>query len=58
MTASCARCGRTRSSITDPAQLEFKRQTDPKGLLNPGKMIAWTHPDWVPAPGRIFLFNR
>ena len=43
---------------TDPAQLEFKRQTDPKGLLNPGKMIAWTHPDWVPAPGRIFLFNR
>ena len=43
---------------TDPAQLEFKRQTDPKGLLNPSKMIAWTHPDWVPAPGRIFLFNR
>lgn len=43
---------------TDRAQLEFKRETDPKGLLNPGKMIAWTHPDWVPEPGRIFLFNR
>ncbi len=43
---------------TDPAQLEFKRQTDPKGLLNPGKMIAWTDPDWVPEPGRAFLFNH
>lgn len=43
---------------TDPAQLAFKRETDPKGLLNPGKMIAWTHPDWVAEPGRVFLFNR
>jgi len=43
---------------TDPAQLAFKREADPKGLLNPGKMIAWTHPDWVPEPGRLFLFNR
>ena len=43
---------------TDPAQLDFKRQTDPKGLLNPGKMIAWTDPDWVPEPGRAFLFNH
>jgi FAD/FMN-containing dehydrogenase len=43
---------------TDPAQLDFKRQTDPKGLLNPGKMIAWTDPDWVPEPGRAFLFTH
>lgn len=43
---------------TDHVQLDFKRKTDPKGLMNPGKMIAWTHPDWVPEPGRIFLFNR
>jgi len=40
------------------AHLEFKRQADPKGLLNPGKMIAWIDPDWVPEPGKIFLFNE
>lgn len=43
---------------TDPAQLQFKRETDPKGLLNPGKMIAWADPDWQPDPGRAYLFNR
>ncbi|HEY9647025.1 MAG TPA: FAD-binding oxidoreductase [Chroococcidiopsis sp.] len=26
----------------DPVQLEFKKQVDPYGLLNPGKMKAWT----------------
>ncbi len=30
----------------DARQLDFKRQADPKGLLNPGKMIAWDVPDW------------
>ncbi|MCY4258830.1 MAG: FAD-binding oxidoreductase [Rhodobacteraceae bacterium] len=30
----------------DRRQLEFKREADPKGLLNPGKMIAWDDPDW------------
>jgi hypothetical protein len=30
----------------DAAQLAFKRQADPKGILNPGKMIAWDDPDW------------
>ncbi len=30
----------------DQRQLEFKREADPKGLLNPGKMIAWDDPDW------------
>ena len=30
----------------DDRQLQFKRQADPKGLLNPGKMIAWDAPDW------------
>ena len=30
----------------DGRQLQFKRQADPKGLLNPGKMIAWDAPDW------------
>jgi FAD/FMN-containing dehydrogenase len=42
---------------TDANQLAFKRQADPKGLLNPGKMIAWTQPDWTPTPGKTFLFN-
>ena len=30
----------------DDRQLTFKREADPKGLLNPGKMIAWDDPNW------------
>jgi hypothetical protein len=30
----------------DDVQLAFKREADPKGLLNPGKMIAWDDPGW------------
>ena len=30
----------------DMRQLQFKREADPKGLLNPGKMIAWDSPNW------------
>ncbi|QBF30685.1 FAD-binding oxidoreductase [Thalassococcus sp. S3] len=30
----------------DDTQLAFKREADPKGLLNPGKMIAWDDSDW------------
>jgi len=30
----------------DDRQLRFKREADPKGLLNPGKMIAWDDPEW------------
>jgi hypothetical protein len=30
----------------DDRQLDFKREADPKGLLNPGKMIAWDDPNW------------
>jgi FAD/FMN-containing dehydrogenase len=31
----------------DDRQLNFKREADPKGLLNPGKMIAWDDPNWT-----------
>ncbi|MQQ10704.1 FAD-binding protein [Epibacterium sp. SM1979] len=30
----------------DNRQLDFKREADPKGLLNPGKMVTWDAPDW------------
>ena len=29
---------------TDQIQLDFKREADPDGLLNPGKMVAWDDP--------------
>jgi FAD/FMN-containing dehydrogenase len=41
---------------SDPVQLAFKRETDPKGLLNPGKMIAWDDPDYDFGSNRIYLF--
>jgi FAD/FMN-containing dehydrogenase len=41
---------------SDPMQLGFKRETDPKGLLNPGKMIAWDDPDYDFASGKLYLF--
>ncbi|MBJ3775937.1 FAD-binding oxidoreductase [Acuticoccus mangrovi] len=39
---------------TDAVQLAFKRRADPKGLLNPGKMIAWDNPDFD--YGKPYLF--
>jgi hypothetical protein len=41
---------------TDSVQLDFKRQADPLGLLNPGKMIAWADPDFDYRAGKNFLF--
>jgi FAD/FMN-containing dehydrogenase len=41
---------------TDAVQLAFKRETDPMGLLNPGKMIAWDNPDFDFAAGKNYLF--
>lgn len=43
----------------DATQLAFKREADPLGLLNPGKMIAWDDPDWTPARQRkVYLFGE
>jgi FAD/FMN-containing dehydrogenase len=42
---------------TDEAQLAFKKQADPKGILNPGKMIAWDDPDFDLNSGRAWLFE-
>ena len=41
---------------TDAIQLAFKRETDPDGLLNPGKMIAWEDPDFDFSARKNFLF--
>ncbi len=42
---------------TDEIQLAFKREADPRGLLNPGKMIAWENPNYDYRSGRTFLFK-
>jgi FAD/FMN-containing dehydrogenase len=42
---------------TDEIQLAFKREADPQGLLNPGKMIAWEHPEYDYRSGKTFLFK-
>ncbi len=42
---------------TDAVQLAFKREADPQGLLNPGKMIAWEDPNYDYKAGKTFLFR-
>jgi len=42
---------------TDQGQLDFKREADPTGLLNPGKMIGWENPDFDLNDGRAWLFE-
>ncbi len=42
---------------TDRAQLAFKQEADPKGILNPGKMIAWDDPEFDFDSGRQWLFE-
>ncbi len=41
---------------TDAVQLDFKRQADPLGLLNPGKMIGWENPDFDLSGQKTYLF--
>ncbi len=40
----------------DTLQLAFKREADPHGLLNPGKMLAWDDPAWTPRE-QVHLFE-
>ncbi|HHY48362.1 MAG TPA: FAD-binding oxidoreductase [Alphaproteobacteria bacterium] len=42
---------------TDRAQLDFKKEADPLGILNPGKMIAWDDPNFDLNSGRAWLFE-
>jgi len=42
---------------TDAVQLAFKGEADPRGLLNPGKMIAWDDPSYDYASGGTYLFK-
>ena len=42
---------------TDRAQLAFKKEADPLGMLNPGKMIAWDDPNFDFESGRAWLFD-
>lgn len=42
---------------TDHKQLAFKREADPKGMLNPGKMVAWENPDFDFNAGKAWLFD-
>jgi FAD/FMN-containing dehydrogenase len=41
---------------TDAVQLAFKKEADPKGLLNPGKMIGWDNPDFDFNKAQVYLF--
>ena len=43
---------------TDQTQLAFKKDADPQGLLNPGKMIAWEDPSYDYRSGKNFLFRN
>ncbi len=42
--------------MVDEVQLAFKREADPKGLMNPGKMAAWDDPDYAARPGQVHLY--
>jgi FAD/FMN-containing dehydrogenase len=41
----------------DQVQLAFKREADPLGLLNPGKMIGWDDPAYDDSASHQFLYG-
>jgi FAD/FMN-containing dehydrogenase len=41
----------------DRTHLAFKREADPDGLLNPGKMIGWDNPDYAGTSRQSYLYR-
>jgi len=41
----------------DRTQLAFKREADPKGLMNPGKMLGWDDPAYQSGDRRSYLYK-
>ena len=41
----------------DQVQLAFKREADPLGLLNPGKMLGWDDPAYGESHEHRFLYD-
>ena len=41
----------------DRSHLAFKREADPQGLLNPGKMIGWDNPDYAGMSRQSYLYT-
>ena len=41
----------------DRTQLAFKQEADPKGLMNPGKMIGWDDPDYRSEDRKSYLYR-
>ena len=41
----------------DRTHLAFKREADPEGLLNPGKMIGWDNPDYAGMSRQSYLYK-
>jgi FAD/FMN-containing dehydrogenase len=41
----------------DRTQLAFKQEADPKGLMNPGKMIGWDDSDYQSEDRRSYLYR-
>ena len=49
--------GRRHEAASTSVQLAFKREADPQGLLNPGKMLGWEDPGYGQEEGRAFLYE-
>jgi FAD/FMN-containing dehydrogenase len=41
----------------DHTHLAFKREADPQGLLNPGKMLGWDNPDYAGLTRQSYLYK-
>lgn len=43
-------------SDADARRIDLKKRADPKGLMNPGKMIGWEDPDYAYDPQRSYVY--